>query len=263
MTGFNFEVVDAFDYDELRPEYAPEAVAWVAERVGIGPGSRVVDMAAGTGRLSGRFLQLGVDLIAVEPAANMRAVLEERFPSVRAIVATAESTPFDDGAIDLVVVGNAFHHFDRDAAMAEIRRILRPGGALALFWAWPAEEEQRKIPGIRAIWEAVEETRGESAIASAYRSWAELPNTADGFEPFERREFPVIHVLPAARLTDLYATSSDIVSLPPQTREALLGRIRELSNSLPETLHLPVRTVVDLCARETAPVAPLKRGESG
>ena len=148
------------DYDELRPEYAPEAVAWVAERVGIGPGSSVVDLAAGTGRLSGRFLQLGVDVVAVEPAANMRAVLEERFPAVRAIVATAESMPFDDGAIDAVVVGNAFHHFERDAAMAEIHRILRPGGALAVFWAWPDEEEQLKIPGMRAIYEAVEGTRG-------------------------------------------------------------------------------------------------------
>lgn len=90
---FSFEVVDALDYDELRPEYAPEAVAWVAERCGIGPGSSVVDLAAGTGRLLGWFLQLGVDVIAVEPAANMRAVLEERFPTVRAIVATAESMP--------------------------------------------------------------------------------------------------------------------------------------------------------------------------
>src|SRR5688572_6313495 len=249
MTGFSFEIVDALHYDELRPEYSPEAVAWVAERAGLGPGSSVVDLAAGTGRLSGRFVQLGVDVVAVEPAANMRAVLEDRFPTVRAIVARAESMPFDDGTIDLVVVGNAFHHFEREAAMAEIHRVLRPGGALAVFWAWPAEEEQRMIPGIRAIWEAVEETRGESAIASAYRSWAELPIAAEGFEPFERREFPAIHVVPAARLADLYATSSDVVSLPPETRDAFLGRVRELARALPETLHLPTRTVVDLCAR--------------
>ncbi|HET6792239.1 MAG TPA: class I SAM-dependent methyltransferase [Actinomycetota bacterium] len=249
MTGFNFEVVDALDYDELRPEYAPEAVTWVAERVGIAPSSRVVDLAAGTGRLSGRFLQVGVDLIAVEPASNMRAVLEERFPSVHAIVATAESTPFDDGTIDLVVVGNAFHHFDRDAAMAEIRRILRPGGALALFWAWPADEEQRQIPGMRAIYEAVDGTHAEAAIMAAHRSWAEPPSTVDGFDPFERREFSATHVLPAARLADLYATFSDVVSLPSPTRTWLLDRIRQLSRELPGTLHLPQRTVVDLCVR--------------
>ncbi|HWL89765.1 MAG TPA: class I SAM-dependent methyltransferase [Actinomycetota bacterium] len=246
---FSFEVVDALDYDELRPEYAPEAVAWVAERGGLGAGSTVVDLAAGTGRLSGRFLELGLDVIAVEPAANMRAVLEERFPAVRAIVATAESMPFDDGAIDAVVVGNAFHHFEREAAMTEIHRILRPGGALALFWAWPDEEEQLRIPGVRAIYEVVEGARGESAIAAAHQTWADLPAPVEGFDPFERREFPAIHVLPAARLADLYATSSDIVSMPALTRAWLLDRVMQLSRELPETLHLPQRTVVDLCMR--------------
>jgi SAM-dependent methyltransferase len=246
---FSFEVVDALDYDELRPEYAPEAVAWVAERCGLGPGSIVVDLAAGTGRLSGRFVELGVDVIAVEPAANMRAILEERFPTVRAIVAMAESMPLDDQAIDAVVVGNAFHHFDRDAAMAEIHRILRPGGALALFWAWPDEEEQLRIPGVRAIYEVVEGVRGESVIAAAHQTWAELPVSVEGFDPFERGEFPAMHVLPAARLADLYATSSDIVSMPAPTRAWLLDRVTQLSRGLPETLHLPQRTVVDLCVR--------------
>jgi SAM-dependent methyltransferase len=246
---FSFEVVDALDYDELRPEYAPEAVAWVAERCGLGPGSSVVDLAAGTGRLSGRFLQLGVDVIAVEPAANMRAVLKERFPTVRAIVATAESMPLDDGAVDAVVVGNAFHHFGRDAAMVEIHRILRPRGALAVFWAWPAEEEQLKIPGMRAIYEAIEGTHAEAAIMAAHRSWADLPATVDGFDPFERREFSTTHVLPAARLADLYATFSDVVSLPAPTRAWLLDRISHLARGLPETLHLPQRTVVDLSFR--------------
>jgi SAM-dependent methyltransferase len=249
MSGFNFEVVDALGYEELRPEYSPEAVAWVVERCGIVPGSRVVDLAAGTGRLSGRFLQLGVDVIAVEPAANMRAVLEDRFPAVRAIVAAAESMPLDDAVVDAVVVGNAFHHFEREAAMAEIHRVLRPGGALAVFWAWPAEEEQRKIPGMQAIYEALEETHAESAVMAAHRSWAEPPATAEGFDPFERREFPTTHVLPAARLAELYATFSDVVSLPAPTREGLLDHIREQSRGLPETLHLPQRTVVDLCVR--------------
>jgi SAM-dependent methyltransferase len=249
MTGFNFEVVDALDYDELRPEYSPEAVAWVAERAGLAPGSSVVDLAAGTGRLSGRFVQLGVDVIAVEPAANMRAVLEERFPTVRAIVARAEAMPFDDGAIDLVVVGNAFHHFEREAAMAEIHRVLRPRGTLALFWAWPLEKEKVTIPVVRAIYEAVEETQADSAIMAAHRSWAELPATVEGFDPFERREFPATHVVPAARLADLYATSSDVATLPAPLRATLLERIRQLSRGLPETLHLPTRTVVDLCTR--------------
>jgi SAM-dependent methyltransferase len=252
---FSFEVVNAFDYDELRPSYAPEAVAWVAERGSLRGGSIVVDLAAGTGQLSRRFAPLGVDLIAVEPAANMRTMLEERLrmlrieATVRIEEGTAEAMPSADRSIDAVVVGNAFHHFERRTAFAEIHRVLLPGGVLALFWAWPLEEEQLSIPGMREIDQVVEALRTSNEIATAYRSWAEVPDTAEGFGPFERREFPMTHVIASARLADLYATSSDVASLPEPVRRDLLDRVRRLSSELPETLHIPGRTVVDLCVR--------------
>jgi SAM-dependent methyltransferase len=248
-SGFSFEVVDAIDYDELRPRYAPEAVALIAERGSLGDGSIVVDLAAGTGQLSGPFADLGARVIAVEPAQNMAAVLHERRPTVRIEPATAEAIPLTTGTADAVVVGNAFHHFNRDRAFAEIRRVLRPGGLLALFWAWPLEDEQRAIRRMEEIYEAVDAARGSSEIAIAYRSWAEPPKDAEGFGQFERHEFRVTHVLPSARLADLYATSSDIASLPSKTRVDLLDRIRELARDFPEILELPGRTVVDLCVR--------------
>jgi SAM-dependent methyltransferase len=249
--GFSFEIVDAVDYDELRPGYAPEAVAWVLERGGLRPGSAVVDLAAGTGQLSRLLEASELDVVAVEPARNMREVLAQRVPSVRVLDGLAETIPLDDGSIDAVVVGNAFHHFERDVAFAEIRRVLRPGGALALFWAWPLEDEQLAIAGMRELYDLVERVRGSSSILTAYRSWAEPPATQDGFSSFERREFRLTHVLPSARLSDLYATSSDVASLPPTDRAVLLERIGSLSADLPETLHLPARTVVDLCLRAT------------
>jgi SAM-dependent methyltransferase len=251
MAGFNFEVVDALDYDELRPSYAPEAVAWVAERGSLRHGSTVVDLAAGTGQLSKLFAGLGMDPIAVEPAVNMRAVLGERLPGVRVLDGTAERMPLPDGSADAVVVGNAFHHFERRTAFQEIHRVLRPGGVLALFWAWPLEEEQLSIPGVREIDEVVTAARASNEIATAYRAWAEVPDAADGFGPFERREFPVTHVIPSARLADLYATSSDVASLPDRVRHDLLDRIRRLSSALAELLHLPARSVVDLCGRRS------------
>jgi SAM-dependent methyltransferase len=249
MTGFNFEVVDASDYDHLRPRYAPRAVAWVAERGSLRAGSAVVDLAAGTGQLSELFGGLGMDPVAVEPAANMRTVLEKRMPEVPVVEGTAEGIPLADGSVDAVVVGNAFHHFERQAAFREIHRVLRPGCVLALFWAWPAEEEQLKIPGMRAIYEASEVARASNEIATAYRSWEDPQPDADGFGPFERREFPMTHVVPSARLADLYATSSDVASLADPIRNDLLDRIRRLSSGLPDVLHLPARSVVDLCVR--------------
>jgi SAM-dependent methyltransferase len=248
-TGFSFEVVNADDYDELRPDYAPAAVAWVAGRAGLGAGSLVVDLAAGTGQLSRRFAPLAVDLVAVEPARNMRAAIEGRLPTVRALAGSAEAIPLDAGAADAVVVGNAFHHFEAVRAFAEIHRVLRPGGALALFWAWPAEGEHDRYPGLRLVEEAVQRVRAATAIATAYRSFAGPPAAVDGFTPFERREFPTTHIVPSARIADLYATSSDVASLPQGARTELLARIGELARSLPEVLELPGRSVVDLAQR--------------
>ncbi len=132
-TGFSFELVDADAYDALRPDYAPEAVAWVVERGSLDEASLVVDLAAGTGQLSKRLVLLGLKLVAIEPARNMRSVIEERLPSVRALDGSAEAIPLADGSADAVVVGNAFHHFDAERAFEEIQRVLRPGGALALL----------------------------------------------------------------------------------------------------------------------------------
>jgi SAM-dependent methyltransferase len=250
-TGFSFESVNAEDYAELRPDYAPEAAAWVAERAELREGSLVVDLAAGTGQLSARFALLGADVVAVEPAANMRVTLEARLPAIRVEAGTAESIPLDDGAAEAVVVGNAFHHFDADAAYVEIRRVLRPYGALALFWAWPLEEEQiGRYPLVRELFDEVERARGSNVVSLAYRSFVEPPGPVDGYTEVKRRAFPVTHVVPSARLADLYATSSDIVSKPAQERFALLGRIREIAAELPETLELPGRSVVDLRFRD-------------
>lgn len=247
--GFSFESVNARDYDRLRPDYASEAVRWVADRAAIGAGALVVDLAAGTGRLARRFAELDVDVLAVEPASNMRAILEANLPTVRAVSGTAERIPLDDARADAVVIGNAFHHFDRERSVAELRRVLRPGGALALFWARSGEYRGAIEPIMREIEAIVERSRGSSAIVRAYLSLFEPPETIPGFTPFEVRSFAATHVLPSARLADLFATSSDIASLTPEVRVTLLERIRQVARALPRTLELPTRSEVQMCFR--------------
>lgn len=248
-TGFSFESVSATDYDELRPGYAAAAVDRFAERARLDATSLVVDLAAGTGQLSRRLRALGPRVVAVEPAANMRAVLADGLRDVTVLDGTAEAIPLADGEADAVVVGNAFHHFDAERAFAEIRRVLRPGGSLALFWAWPAEDTgaHPALPRIEAL---VEEMRGTSPIAQVYRRWSEIPATVPGFSPFERDEFAMTKLEPSERLADLWATSSDVASMPGPARSELLDRIRALSRALPPTVDLAFRTVVDRCVRQ-------------
>jgi SAM-dependent methyltransferase len=249
-SGFSFERVNARDYDELRPDYAPEAVAWVAERGGLGPGSVVVDLAAGTGQLSKRFVPLGVDVVAVEPASNMREVIRHRLPEVRVLEGTAEAIPLGDASAQAVVVGNAFHHFDADRAFAEIHRVVRAGGALAIFWAWHTQDGAAEYPALERVLVEIQTLRDSSSIATAYRSWERPPARVPGFTPFERAEFPIAHVIASARLADLHETSSDVASMPPDVRTRILDPLRAVSAELPETLRLPGRTVVDLCVCE-------------
>jgi SAM-dependent methyltransferase len=114
-------------YATGRPSYPLEAVEWT-----LRPEARtVLDLAAGTGRLTVRLLELGLDVIAVEPLAEMRSHIPA--PAV-ALDGTAEAVPLEDGSVDAVLVGQAFHWFNVPRAAAEMHRVLRPGGTIGLFW---------------------------------------------------------------------------------------------------------------------------------
>ena len=99
-------------YERGRPEYSPEAIERLAGELGIGPGSRVLDLAAGTGKLTRQLAATGAELVAVEPIAEMRAKLIAALPQVEAVEGTAEAIPLPNHSVDAVVVGQAFHWFD-------------------------------------------------------------------------------------------------------------------------------------------------------
>ena len=115
-------------YAEHRPDYARAAVRWALEPA---PGSRVLDLGAGTGKLTADLVELGADVVAVEPDPAMLAELRRALPTVYAAAGSAESIPLPDSSVDAVLAGNAMHWFDMDVAGPEIARVWRPGAS------WP------------------------------------------------------------------------------------------------------------------------------
>jgi SAM-dependent methyltransferase len=122
-------------YERARPSYPQDAVGWMAERTGLRPGRTIVDVGAGTGKLTRLLPQTGARVVAVEPIPEMRAKLVGLVGhDAEVLDGTAEELPLEDESFDVVTVAQAFHWFDLDRALPEIHRVLRPGGSLALVW---------------------------------------------------------------------------------------------------------------------------------
>ncbi len=124
----------ADDYVAARPGYPAGVVDLLAADLGLGPGADVLDLAAGTGKLTVDLVARGARVVAVEPVVAMRERLLRDVAGIEVRDGTAEALPLEDASVDLVTVAQAFHWFDAPAALAEIRRVLRPGGGLALIW---------------------------------------------------------------------------------------------------------------------------------
>ena len=133
-------------YERVRPTYPGEAVDWLTQTLRIDGRSSVLDLGAGTGKLTRAFVPHAGRVVAVEPGPNMLAELRQAVPQAEAHLGAAEAIPLPDGSVDAVVCGQSFHWFRTDDALAEIRRVLRPGGGLGLIWnvrdpADPVQEE--------------------------------------------------------------------------------------------------------------------------
>jgi SAM-dependent methyltransferase len=142
-------------YEVGRPDYPPAAIAHVIEVLAIGSGRTVLDLAAGTGKLTRMLVPSGATLIAVEPIDAMSVHLRRTAPTVDVRSGTAEAIPLPADSVDVVTVAQAFHWFEPAAAAAEIARVLRPGGGFAALWnnrvvdSWPWDEEQKIVAGYR------------------------------------------------------------------------------------------------------------------
>lgn len=221
----------AAEYAQHRPDYAPDAVHWAVQPA---PGPRVLDLGAGTGKLTGTLVELGFDVVAVEPDRAMLAELRQSLPDVRALPGDAESIPLPGSSVDAVVAGNAMHWFDPDVAGAEIGRVLAPGGVLAGLWnvlddrvEWIAE--LTRISGPAVI--GPRDTRGSWRGATA-APYLPLAGTT------ERAEFAHRQRRTADSLTATLATRAGMLVMPEAERAATLDRIRTFLAGTPETAEV-------------------------
>lgn len=236
------------DYERARPSYPPRAVALLVEELGIGPGRTVLDLAAGTGKLTRLLRPTGATLVAVEPVAAMRRHLES-VPDVQVVAGTAEAIPCANASIDAVAVATAFHWFRGDQALAEISRVLKPGGGLGLVWNNP----DQALDWVAEIWGLVDAKR-RGAPRNRDLSWQAAFASAPGFTPLQHESFFHSQRLGIDDLIARVNSIAFVASLPPAEREDLLARVREIVGSHPDVaagdeLRLPYRTDVYWCRK--------------
>jgi SAM-dependent methyltransferase len=228
-------------YERGRPTYPPAAVAEVVRELGLDGRSTVLDLAAGTGKLTRALVaQLG-RVIAVEPSGAMLDVLRARLPEVDAREGTAEAIPLGDGAVDAVFVGEAFHWFRTADACREIARVLTPGGGLALMWnraRWSDDE----LPWHSAF-KALSLPYREAAGEFPGERWQEALEATGLFEPLRSAEVDSVQHTDAEGFVAHVASWSWIVNLPDDERARFLGEVRELVGAERE-LRLRYRTEI-------------------
>ena len=205
-------------YERARPEYPPAALEWLAGEVGLGPGRDVLDLAAGTGKLTRPLAAMGCRVIAVEPLAEMRARIG---PGITAVEGTAEAIPRPGASADVVTVGQAFHWFDAPVALAEIARVLRPGGALSLVWNRRAVENSELLRAIAAI---VAPLRRD-APRHASGAWRD----AFALGALIERQFAFTQRLDPDGLVDRVGSTSMVAALDAPARACVLERVRALA----------------------------------
>ncbi|HEV7642160.1 MAG TPA: class I SAM-dependent methyltransferase [Gaiellaceae bacterium] len=229
-------------YERARPSYPEEAIAWMAERTGLAAGQTVVDVGAGTGKLTRLLPTTGARVVAIEPVAEMRAKLD----GFEALDGTAEELELADASADVITVAQALHWFDLDRALPEFHRVLRPAGFLALFW----NSRDLDDPIQRGVEELMRPLRA-SVPAQQERRWREWLVRSPLFGPAEERSFRIEQQLTADGLCDRVASTSVVAVLPPVDREELMVRVRALTHGLAEPFVFPYKTEVYVIPRSS------------
>ncbi|MDF3337354.1 class I SAM-dependent methyltransferase [Mycolicibacterium septicum] len=222
---------EAAAYERGRPSYPPETIDWL-----LPDGAQdVLDLGAGTGKLTTRLVERGLDVIAVDPIPEMLELLSNSLPDTPALLGTAEEIPLADNSVDAVLVAQAWHWFDPERAVKEVSRVLRPGGRLGLVWN-TRDERLGWVKDLGRI------------IGPEHDPFNNKVTLAEPFGEIERHQVEWTSYLTPQALIDLVASRSYCITSPEQVRTRTLEQVRELLSTHPALanssgLALPYVTV--------------------
>ena len=201
-------VADA--YDRGRPTYPREAAAWLTSEQPL----TVLELGAGTGKLTEQLVALGHDVHATEPDPKMLAILEKNLPEVRVSQAPAEEIPAGDASYDVVVSGQAFHWFDYDRALPEIARVLKPRGRLSLVW----NQRDERIPWVKRLGRLI-------GTQEHLTDPGQLLERSKLFGAVDQESFRFWQIVDRRSVQDLVRSRSTIAVLPTAEQEAKMAEV--------------------------------------
>jgi SAM-dependent methyltransferase len=227
---------EAAAYERGRPSYPPDAIDWLLPP----DAGKVLDLGAGTGKLTTRLVERGLDVVAVDPITDMLELLRASLPETKALLGTAEDIPLEDNSVDAVLVAQAWHWVDPEQAIPEIARVLRPGGRLGLVW----NTRDERLGWVRELGRII----GSDGDQGRFNVTLPAPFT----EP-ERHQVEWTNYLTPQALIDLVASRSYCITSPTEVRTTTLEQVRKLLATHPALanssgLAMPYVTV---CIRAT------------
>ncbi len=231
-------------YERGRPNYPPAVVDALTAELGIGPGARVLDLAAGTGKLTWALAAAGLDVVAVEPQSELRDVLAASIGGERVLDGLAEAIPLPDGSVAAVTVADGFHWFDQAAALREIRRVLAPGGGLAVIFTVPDFRVASWLPEVGSLLQA----RRPEHPGFDGPPWTDAVRAAGGWSEPHQVEVTTDQPASPERAVDYFASASWVAALPERERAELLGHVRELVDAGETPGEIPVHTSIGVTA---------------